>query len=202
MIGREGYFSLHHSRGVAMLEWGLVAALVALVGLVIVLYNRLVKSKQMVEEGWSGISVQLKRRTDLIPNLLAAVKGYMAHEKGVLETVTEMRSRATAAEGSAPPERARVEGALSGALLRLFAVMENYPDLKANQNVSEFQKALEDIENNLQMARRYYNGAVRNLNIMVESFPSNLVAGYFKFRKAEYFELEDQRDRAVPKVEF
>ena len=185
-----------------MMGWVLLAGLAALAGLVIVLYNRLVKSKQMVEEGWSGISVQLKRRTDLIPNLLAAVKGYMAHEKGVLERVTELRARAEAAEGKDPAERAKVEGALSGALVRLFAVMENYPDLKANQNVIDFQNALEDIENHLQMSRRYYNGAVRNLNVLVESFPSNLIANYFEFRKAEYFELDDEQDRAVPRVEF
>jgi LemA protein len=185
-----------------MFGWVVVAGLAALIGFVIVLYNRLVKSKQMVEEGWSGISVQLKRRTDLIPNLLAAVKGYMAHEKGVLESVTEMRARAEAAQSDDPAERAKVEGALSGALVRLFAVMENYPDLKANQNVIDFQDALEDIENQLQMARRYYNGAVRNLNVLVESFPSNFIANYFQFRQAEYFELEDERDRAVPRVEF
>jgi len=182
--------------------WGLLIGLAALAGFVVILYNRLVKSKQMVEEGWSGISVQLKRRSDLIPNLLAAVKGYMSHEKGVLEQVTEMRARAAAAEGSEPAQRAKAEGALSGALVRLFAVMENYPDLKANQNVIDFQNALEDIENHLQMARRYYNGAVRNLNVLVESFPSNFIANYFQFRKAEYFELEDEQDRAVPRVEF
>jgi LemA protein len=185
-----------------MLGWILFAGVVALVALVIVLYNRLVKSKQMVEEGWSGISVQLKRRRDLIPNLLAAVKGYMSHEKGVLERVTELRAKSEAAEGSDPAERARIEGALSGALVRLFAVMENYPDLKASQNVIDFQDALEEIENHLQMSRRYYNGAVRNLNVMVESFPSNFVANYFSFRKAEYFELDDEQDRAVPQVEF
>ena len=185
-----------------MLAWGLVAGGAVLAALVIVLYNRLVKARQMVEEGWSGISVQLKRRTDLIPNLLAAVKGYMSHERGVLEEVTELRAKAQAAEGGEPAERARVEGALSGALVRLFAVMENYPDLKASQNVIDFQDALENIEDHLQMSRRYYNGAVRNLNVMVESFPSNLVANYFQFRKAEYFELEDERDRAVPQVEF
>jgi LemA protein len=185
-----------------MLGWVLLAAVAALAGLVIVLYNRLVKSKQMVEEGWSGISVQLKRRSDLIPNLLAAVKGYMSHEKGVLERVTELRAKSEAAEGAEPVERARIEGALSGALVRLFAVMENYPDLKASQNVIDFQKALEDIENHLQMSRRYYNGAVRHLNVMVESFPSNIVANYFKFRKAQYFELDDEQDRAVPQVEF
>jgi LemA protein len=185
-----------------MLVWVLFAAVAALVGLVIVLYNRLVKARQMVEEGWSGISVQLKRRSDLIPNLLAAVKGYMSHEKGVLERVTELRARSQAAEGAEPAERGKIEGALSGALVRLFAVMENYPDLKASQNVIDFQKALEDIENHLQMSRRYYNGAVRNLNVMVESFPSNLVAGQFGFRKAQYFELDDEQDRAVPQVEF
>jgi LemA protein len=185
-----------------MWGWILLAAAVALVGLVIVLYNRLVKARQMVEEGWSGISVQLKRRSDLIPNLLAAVKGYMSHEKGVLERVTELRARSQAAEGAEPAERGKIEGALSGALVRLFAVMENYPDLKASQNVIDFQKALEDIENHLQMSRRYYNGAVRNLNVMVESFPSNLVAGQFGFRKAQYFELDDEQDRAVPQVEF
>jgi LemA protein len=185
-----------------MLGWGSLAGLVALIGLGIVLYNRLVKSKQMVEEGWSGISVQLKRRSDLIPNLLAAVKGYMSHEKGVLERVTELRAKSEAAQGSDPAERGKIEGALSGALVRLFAVMENYPDLKASQNVIDFQKALEDIENHLQMSRRYYNGAVRNLNVLVDSFPSNIVANYFQFRKAQYFELEDEADRAVPQVEF
>jgi LemA protein len=185
-----------------MWGWILLAAVAALVGLVIVLYNRLVKARQMVEEGWSGISVQLKRRSDLIPNLLAAVKGYMSHEKGVLERVTELRARSEAAEGAEPAERGKIEGALSSALVRLFAVMENYPDLKASQNVIDFQKALEDIENHLQMSRRYYNGAVRNLNVMVESFPSNLVAGQFGFRKAQYFELDDEQDRAVPQVEF
>jgi LemA protein len=185
-----------------MWGWILFAVVAALVGLVIVLYNRLVKARQMVEEGWSGISVQLKRRSDLIPNLLAAVKGYMSHEKGVLERVTELRARSEAAEGAEPAERGKIEGALSSALVRLFAVMENYPDLKASQNVIDFQKALEDIENHLQMSRRYYNGAVRNLNVMVESFPSNLVAGQFGFRKAQYFELDDEQDRAVPQVEF
>ena len=185
-----------------MWGWILLAAVAALVGLVIVLYNRLVKARQMVEEGWSGISVQLKRRSDLIPNLLAAVKGYMSHEKGVLERVTELRAKSEAAEGADPAERGKIEGALSSALVRLFAVMENYPDLKASQNVIDFQDALEDIENHLQMARRYYNGAVRNLNVMVESFPSNFVAGQFGFRKAQYFELDDEQDRAVPQVEF
>jgi LemA protein len=180
--------------------------IVAVVGGVILyaiyLYNSLVKNRQMTEEGWSGIDVQLKRRTDLIPNLLAAVKGYMTHERGLLEEITELRSRSEAAQGADPAERAKVEGLLSNALVQLKAVMENYPDLKANENVMDFQNALEEIENEIQMSRRYYNGAVRNLNVLVESFPSNLVAGQFGFAKAEYFELENAADRAVPKVEF
>lgn len=180
----------------------LLGGAVALALLLIVLYNRLVKARQMVEEGWSGMSVQLKRRSDLIPNLLASVKGYMSHEKGLLENVTQLRSRAASAEAGNPAERAAVEGALSGALGRLFAVMENYPDLKADQNVIDFQNALEEIEDQIQMARRYYNGAVRNFNIQVESFPSNIVAGAFGFPKAEYFETEAGTDRLVPRVEF
>lgn len=180
----------------------IAAAIGGLVLYVIYLYNALVKSRQMTQEGWSGIDVQLKRRTDLIPNLLAAVKGYMGHERGLLEKITELRAQSEASRGADPGERARVEGQLSNALLQLRAVMENYPDLKANQNVMEFQKSLEEIENEIQMARRYYNGAVRNLNVMVESFPSNLVAGQFGFEQAEYFELENASDRAVPQVQF
>ncbi|PLX36232.1 MAG: hypothetical protein C0606_16170 [Hyphomicrobiales bacterium] len=168
----------------------------------ITLYNGLVKKRQMVGEGWSGIDVQLKRRADLIPNLLETVKGYMGHERETLERVTELRAQAQAAGGEHPAERARIEGALSGALGRLFALAENYPDLKASQNFVDFQDSLEEIENQIQLSRRYYNGAVRNLNVAVEQFPSNLVASQFKFEKAEYFELEDTGDRAVPDVSF
>ncbi len=168
----------------------------------IMIYNNLVKNRQMVEEGWSGIDVQLKRRSNLIPNLLAAVKGYMKHEKSLLEDITKMRANAQEVENADPETRAKAEGALSGGLLKLFAVMENYPDLKANKNVMEFQESLEDIENHIQMARRYYNGAVRNQNVLVESFPSNLIANQFKFTKSEYFEIEDPATRELPKVEF
>ena len=181
---------------------GLVAIVVAVVAYAIYIYNALVKNRQMVEEGWSGIDVQLKRRTNLIPNLLAAVKGYMAHEKGLLEKITELRGQAQAAEKADPETRARAEGALSGALVRLFAVMENYPDLKASTNVMDFQKSLQEIEDQIQLSRRYYNGAARNLNVLVESFPSNLVATQFKFEKAQFFEIEDAAERALPKVEF
>ena len=183
-----------------MITGTVLAVIVAVALYAIAIYNGLVKKRQMVEEGWSGIDVQLKRRANLIPNLLEAVKGYMGHERELLEKITELRSGAAAAK--MPGERGKLEGALSRALGQLFAVAENYPDLKANQNFLDFQDSLEQIEGEIQMARRYYNGAVRNLNIQVESFPSNLVASQFGFEKAEFFELESPEDRAVPKVAF
>src|SRR5512143_1210523 len=145
----------------------------------VVIYNRLVRNRQMVQEGWSGIDVQLKRRADLIPNLIEAVKGYMGHERGVLEKVTELRSQSLQAGGVG--DKARVEGALGAALGNLLAVAENYPDLKASQNFIQLQQSLADIEEQIQLSRRYYNGAARNLNILVGSFPSNLVANMFQF---------------------
>ena len=163
-------------------------------------YNRLVRSRQMAQEGLSGIDVQLKRRADLIPNLLETVKGYMGHERQVLERVTELRTRSLQAGSVA--EKGQVEGMLTEALRTLFAVAENYPDLKASQNFMELQQSLADIEEQIQLSRRYYNGAARNLNILVESFPSNIVARLFGFSQVEYFELEDQADRAVPRVSF
>jgi LemA protein len=176
---------------------GLVVA--ALIG-AISIYNRLIRNRQMVQEGWSGIDVQLKRRADLIPNLIEAVKGYMGHEKGVLEKVTELRAQSLKAAGVG--DKARAEGALGAALANLFAVAENYPDLKASQNFIQLQQSLADIEDQVQLARRYYNGAARNLNILIGSFPSNVVANMFQFTPAEYFEVEDAADRAVPKVSF
>ncbi len=186
----------------------MIAAIVLLVILVAIvlygigLYNRLVKNRQMVGEGWSGIDVQLKRRANLIPNLLETVKGYMAHERETLEQVTALRAEAASAGDADPAERGRIEGALTGALGRLFALAESYPDLKASQNFIDFQNAIEETENQIQLARRYYNGAVRNLNVTVESFPSNLIANQFGFEKATYFELSNETDRAVPKVAF
>jgi LemA protein len=164
------------------------------------IYNRLVTNKNMVAEGWSGIDVQLKRRADLIPNLIESVKGYMGHERGVLDQVTELRTKSLAAQGVG--DKAKVEGALGAALGNLFAVAENYPDLKASQNFLELQKSLADIEDQVQLARRYYNGAARNLNILIQSFPSNLMASTFHFTPVEYFEIEAAADRAVPKVSF
>ena len=185
-----------------MATW-IVLGLIVLIGLYLVyIYNDLVRKRQMVREGWSGIDVQLKRRSDLIPNLVEAVKGYATHERAALEAVTEMRARAAGIDRNDVAGRAQAEGMLSQALGRLFAVAEAYPDLKASANFRELQSSLEGVEDALQMVRRYYNGAVRALNVVVESFPSNLVAGRFGFTQEEYFEIEDPADRAVPKVSF
>lgn len=173
-----------------------ILLLIAVVGI----YNRLIKNRNLVQEAWSGIDVQLKRRADLIPNLLEAVKGYMGHERGVLDRVTELRTQSRQAESVG--EKARAEGLLGAALGNLLAVAENYPDLKASQNFLELQKSLADIEEQLQLARRYYNGAARDLNILIGSFPSNLVAERFNFQPVEYFEIESAQDREVPKVSF
>lgn len=177
-----------------------IAAVVVLYAIVI--YNSLVKARQVKEEAWSGIDVQLKRRADLIPNLIETVKGYAAHEKDTLEKVVELRNRAQAVPAGDVAGRAQAEGLLIQALGRIFALAEAYPDLKANQNFAELQETLETLENEIQMSRRYYNGAARDLNVKVESFPSNLVASLFKFLKAPYFEIENPADRAVPTVKF
>jgi LemA protein len=165
-------------------------------------YNGLVKARQMVKEAWSGIDVQLKRRADLIPNLVETVKGYASHEKETLSNVTEMRTRAQAVPAGDIAGRAAAEGMLGQALGRLMAVAEAYPDLKANTNFLELQQQLGEIEGEVQMSRRYYNGSTRDLNVMVESFPSNFVASTFKFEKEEYFEMENPDDRKNPQVTF
>lgn len=182
--------------------WIILGIAVAAVAYGIFAYNGLVRQRQLKEEGWSGIDVQLKRRADLIPNLLESVKGYMGHERETLEAVVKARAAATAGASGSPEERAKLEGALSGALGKLLAIAEAYPDLKASANFLEFQQALQTIEDELQLSRRYYNGTARDLNTAVESFPSNLIAGWFKFEKAEFFEIENAADRAVPTVKF
>jgi LemA protein len=178
----------------------ILALLLGLAGWLVGIYNGLVRKRNLVQEGWSGIDVQLKRRADLIPNLVETVKGYASHERAALDRVTELRAESMKAQ--APAEKGRVEGMLSGALGNLLAVAENYPDLKASQNFIELQGSLAEVEEQIQFARRYYNGAVRDLNIAVESFPSNLVANAFGFKQAEFFELADPGDRAVPQVNF
>jgi len=184
------------------MEWIVLALVVAVLAYGIKIYNDLVRNRQMVEEGWSGIDVQLKRRADLLPNMMETVKGYMSHERETLEAVTNARAAVQSAQSGSPEERAKAEGMLSAALGRLFAVAEAYPDLKANTNFLDFQETLRTVEDEIQMSRRYYNGAVRNLNVAVESFPSNIVAGIFRFLKAQYFELDNEADRAVPNVKF
>jgi LemA protein len=184
------------------MEWVILALAAGAAFYAVTIYNGLVRNRQMVEEGWSGIDVQLKRRVDLIPNLMETVKGYMGHERETLEAVVAARASATSAAAAGPEARAKAEGELSSALGRLLAVAEAYPDLKANTTFLEFQAALQTVEDEIQMSRRYYNGAVRNLNVQVESFPSNLIANAFGFIKAQYFELENQADRQAPSVKF
>jgi LemA protein len=176
-------------------------AVAVLVGLWFVgAYNQLVKLKALVQEAWSGIDVQLKRRYDLVPNLVQTVKGYAGHEKSVFENVAKMRSQAMNAQGV--EHKAEAEQGLTGALKSLFAVAENYPELKANENFLQLQKDLNAIEHEIQLSRRYYNGTVRNYNIVVQSFPTNIVAGMFGFAKRPYFELDDSQERSNPDVSF
>jgi LemA protein len=184
-----------------------MTALLTVLGVVLVLavwlaaiYNNFIKNRNLVKEGWSGIQVQLKRRADLIPNLLETVKGYMGHERGVLEKVTALRARSLDTHNV--EARGQLEGALSRSLVHLFAVAEGYPDLKANTNFLDLQAQLSQLEEQIQTARRYYNGTVRDYNIRVESFPSNLVAQFFGFSLAEFFEITEEADRTVPQAVF
>ena len=168
-------------------------------GIVVGIYNGLVRGRILVREGFSGIDVQLKRRHDLIPNLISVVEGYADFERSVLEDVTRLRTQAMGDDLIA--DKQRDESALSGALKTLFAVAEGYPDLKASANFLDLQQQLADIEDELQKSRRYYNGTVRDYNTSVQSFPSNLVAGIFGFQDSEFFELESAADRELPKVD-
>lgn len=184
-----------------MITW-LVAAIVVIVVVAgIILFNRLVRLRQLAEEGWSGIDVQLKRRADLVPALVETVRGYARHESGVLERVTELRARVERMTDGDVGQRGRAEGELSAALGKLLALAEAYPDLRADGNFLDLQQTLATVEDEIQMARRYYNGAVRNLNVAVESFPSNLVAELFGFTRRDFFEIDDG-DRAVPDMAF
>ena len=174
--------------------------IVAVVGWVAFAYNSLILGRNRVREAWSDIDVQLKRRYNLIPNLVETVKGYAKHEKEVLTKVTEMRTLAM--QGGNIAERAEHENMLTGALKSIFALSENYPDLKANQNFLELQRELTDTENKIQAARRFYNGVVRDFNTKIEQFPSNMVAGIFGFKAREFFELENDAEREPVKVDF
>ncbi|MEK7195296.1 MAG: LemA family protein [Patescibacteria group bacterium] len=162
-------------------------------------YNALVRLRNRTREAWSDIDVQLKRRYDLIPNLVTAVKGYMQHERGVFEKVTEARTRAM---GAGPKDKAGAEDMLSGALKSLFAVAENYPQLKANENFLKLQDELSDTENKIQAARRFYNTNVRDLNTKIETFPTNLMAKSLGFSPAEFFGNLTDAEREPVKVKF
>lgn len=173
--------------------------LIALAVVALVIYNGLVQLKVRAESAWSDIDVQLKRRHDLVPNLVETVKGYASHERGTLESVVEARSRAMSAHG--PASRAEAENVLTGALKSLFALAEAYPQLRAAENFGQLQQQLAGIEDAIQNARRYYNAVVRDLNTKIQQFPSNLVARTFGFREREFFEIDDG-ERAVPRVSF
>ena len=164
------------------------------------MYNSLVSGRNHVRESWSGIDTELKRRYDLIPNLVETVRGYAKHEREVLERVTEARTRAVASTGS-PASQAQDENALVGALKQLFAVVEGYPDLKASQNFLALQHQLTETEDRIQAARRFYNANVRDYNNRCQMFPTNLMAGVFKFEPAEFFEIESAVQREAPKVD-
>jgi LemA protein len=163
------------------------------------IFNRLVRERNLVREGWSGIDVQLRRRTDLVPALVETVKAYAAHERNLFEEIARIRTASIAAGNVRTQENA--ERQLEGALSKLIALKEAYPNLKADQNFLKLQEQLAEIEDHLQMARRYYNGAVRNLNILIQSFPNVLIARSFGFKEAEFFEA-DETSSATPRVSF
>jgi LemA protein len=174
--------------------------LAGLAALVVAGYNRPVALTQRSEEAWSDVDVQLKRRTDLVPNLVETMKGYAAHERGTFDAVRRARNAAAAA--TTPEARARAEGQLTDALRQLFAVAAAYPELRASENFRALQSQLAEIEDAIQSSRRSYNAVVRDLNTTVDSFPSNLIASFFRFVKRAYFELERPEDRQAPRVSF
>ena len=164
----------------------------------IIIYNLFIKERNLMKEAWSGIDVQLKRRHNLIPNLVTTVKGYSKHERNLFEDITEKRAKSTQVENI--KDKSAAETDLSGMLKNLFAVVEDYPDLKANENFLDLQNQLTEIEDQIQLSRRYYNGTVRNYNIRVESFPNNIVAGLFNFKPEEFFEITFATQRKTPEV--
>ena len=183
--------------------WVVVGILVVLALVGVASYNRFVSQKNLIRDAWANIDTELRRRYDLIPNIVETVKGYASHEREVLENVTQARAMATGATGS-PAAQAAAEGPFVAALRQLFAVVENYPDLKANQNFLALQAELANTEDRLQTARRFYNANVREYNRRVQSVPSNIIAGMFNFEEEEFFEVEEtlRGDEGVPKVSF
>ena len=183
-----------------MIGWIVLVVLVVIFFAAIGMYNTLVRMRKRCDNGWAQIDVQLKRRYDLIPNLVETAKGYLKHEREVLENVTKARQQAIDASGVA--DQARAENFLSQTLRSLFAVVENYPDLKANQNMMAVQEELVSTENKISFARQHYNDMVMVYNTRTETFPSNVVAGMFGFRPRDFFEIEEASQREVPKVDF
>ena len=179
-----------------------VVAVIAVVAFAVIgIYNGLVRLNVQAANAWSDIDVQLKRRHDLIPNVVESVKGYAAHERNTLEAVINARNKAVSVQSAGPAERGQAEAALTSALRGLFALAESYPQLRAAENFAQLQNTLAQIEDAVQNARRYYNAVVRDLNTRVQQFPSNLIAGMFGFRNREFFEIPDA-ERETPKVKF
>jgi LemA protein len=177
--------------------WIILGIIVVLAFILFIIYNSLITLRVRVDEAWSDITVQLKRRLDLIPNLVETVKGYAKHESGVFTAVTEARANALNAKGV--KETATADNQFEGALKSLFAVAESYPDLKANQNFVELQQELVDTEDKIQASRRFYNGGVRDLNTKIQTFPSNIIAGMFNFKNREFFELGEAEQKIAEK---
>lgn len=182
----------------------IILAIIAVIAIaVIAMYNSLIRLKNRVEEAWSDIDVQLKRRYDLIPNLVETVKGYAAHEKETFEKVVNARNAAMAAQsGGDRKKMAEAENMLSGTLKSIFALSESYPDLKANQNFLELQRELTDTEDKIQASRRFYNGNVRDFNTKLEVFPTNIMAGMLGFKRREFFEIGEEKEREAVRVKF
>ena len=180
--------------------WIVLIALAVLALATVVVYNQLVQLRVRAENAWADIDVQLKRRHDLIPNLVETVKGYASHERETLENVVEARTRAV--EASGPVEQAEAENMLTGALRRLFALAEDYPELRAVESFTRLQGTLSEIEEAIQSARRYYNAVVRDFNTRIQQFPVNLVAQTFGFSERDFFALQDETQRDVPEVDF
>ncbi len=182
------------------ITWTIIAVIAAPVLYIIYIYNRLVRLNIRTDEAWSDISVQTKRRYDLIPNLIETVKGYAKHEKSIFEEVTKARSEAVSAKG--PADKSKAENVLTEALKSVFAVAENYPNLKANENFSQLQTELTDTEDKIQASRRFYNGNVRDMNIAVKTFPTNIFANMLGFKERELFEVTSEAEKEPVKVKF
>lgn len=185
-----------------VIDWkfNIPALIIVIIFWLVMTYNELVAMVNRVKEAWSDINVQLKRRYDLIPNLVETVKGYASHEKTAFENVTKARAAALGAQGI--DEKGKAENMLTGALKSIFAIAEAYPQLKANENFLELQRELSDTENKVQAARRFYNSNIMALNTSIESFPKNIIAGIFKFQKEKFFELDEPTEKELPRVEF